>query len=126
MNTDNKIKQIIRVEHADGLGMFMKADRRKHCVYNCPELQALADRHESFPLAKNEVDVWKDSKEWFCAYLSIVQLQEWVFPKEFEHLFSRGSKVWLLDVIEWQEGKHQVVYTKKSIISKKDISELFI
>ena len=42
-----------------------------------------------------------------------------------KELIKRDFKVLLLDVTDFQEGEKQIVYTKESILSAKDISQLF-
>lgn len=126
------MKTIIRIERPDGIGMFMN-----DCgVYEIPELEDCADRHGwgQFPKPQRDINVenkflhlniTKDNKEWFCAYKSIEQLQQWIKPNEFKHLFNNAYKVLLLDVTEYQEGEYQILYTKESILNSKDISNLF-
>lgn len=120
------MKTIIRIERSDGIGMFMS----RHSVYDIEELKDIANRHGGgkfpTPFGENpELDLWKDDKKWFCAYKSIEQLQQWIKPDEFKHLFNNSYKVLLLDVTEYQEGKYQIIYTKESISQSKDISRLF-
>ena len=122
------MKTIIRIERPDGIGMF----RNEVAVLNIIELIDLAKRHGNgkFPIPYydknlNIISCYKDDKEWFCAYKSIEQLQQWVKPNEFKYLFNYSYKVLLLDVTEYQEGEYQILYTKESILNRKDISNLF-
>lgn len=125
------MKTIIRIEYIpDGIGVFMtflsgtgiKRDVRpldefcesaytRHLNFNCP--------------FEDGLDIKKYGKEWFCAYKSIEQLQEWITPKELKLIISEGYTVLMLDVYEYQEGKDQIIYTKESITSYKDITCLF-
>ena len=122
------MKTIIRIERPDGIGMF----RNDVSVYNIPELNSLANRHShgNFPIPYDdtklgELSCYKDDKNWFCAYKSIEQLQQWIKPEEFQYLFNNDYKLLLLDVTEYQEGEYQILYTKESILNSKDISNLF-
>jgi len=123
--------QIIRVEHKDGIGMFMNISSRKHSLghqsgLNNLTAKTLWDRHDNFnDPSKDKLDLNKDCLEWFCAYKSINQIQQWIMKDEFDFLFSLGYKVFLLEVDNYQIGQHQIVFTKKSILNKKDISSLF-
>ena len=125
------MKTIIRIEYIpDGIGIFttflsnasIKRSIRplddfcvtafvRHLNFNCP----LQDR----------LDIRKYGKEWFCAYKSIEQLQKWITPEELKLIISEGYTILMLDVYEYQEGRDQIIYTKESITSYKDITSLF-
>lgn len=126
------MKQIIRVEHTDGQGMFFGAildlDKNeiseRDTVYEF--LPDLAERHGCFRTpSEDDLDVRKDRKIWYCAYKSMDQFNEWCRKDEIKDLLTRDYKVLILDVTEYQEGKDQIIYTKESIVSSKDISELY-
>jgi len=124
------MKTIIRIEHLDGIGLFQDYHKstnfRPHSVFDICE--DLGERHQNgnFPVpSRDNLDINKEDKEWFCAYKSIDQLQQWVKKDEFQILFENNYKVLLLDVTEYQEGEYQIVFTKESIIQTKDISNLF-
>jgi len=129
----SKTKQIIRIEHeSDGYGMFISKDgRRVEVGRNQNEiLPDLYERHKNFNSPHNdglEMYFPLDRKgNWFCSFKSIEQLQEWVKPDELRILFENGFHILILDVSEWVDGEHQIIYTKESIVSQKDISDLFI
>lgn len=124
------MKTVIRIEYPeDGIGMFMTYLKnglkrkikpidefcitayRRHCKFNSPREDGL-NRH-------------KDSKEWFCSYKSIEQLQQWIKTNELKRIIKKGYMVLMLDVTEYQEGRDQIIYTKESIKSSKDITSLF-
>lgn len=125
------MKTVIRIEYPlDGIGMFMtylsdkETEReikpldkfcisayRRHCEFNCPFQDGL--------------NKYKDSKEWFCSYKSIEQLQQWIKTNELKRIIKEGYVVLMLDVTEYQEGRDQIIYTKESIKSSKDITSLF-
>lgn len=117
----NKIRQIVRVEHTDGTGMFKDAFHRRHSVQNI--LPYLNERHQRFNnpaedgLGRTDTD--------FCAYKSIEHIQKWIMPDEFKVLFENGYSVYLLEVSEYQEGRDNILFKKENVVSKKDISQLF-
>ena len=65
-------------------------------------------------------------KKWYCAFLSVEQLQEWIYQDELELLIKFGLRVYELEVNEYQAGHYQIVYTKESIKSKTDITNKLI
>jgi hypothetical protein len=119
---------VIRVEHPDGYGMFRSYDKdhniRSHSVDEiCHDL---CIRHYDFNEPSGDgLNLDRDSKDWFCAYKTIEQIQEWVKPEEFKILFDNDYKIYVLSVSEYQIGESQIIYTKDSILNKRDISTLF-
>lgn len=124
------MKTVIRIEYPeDGIGMFMTYLKnglkrkiksidefcitafRRHFKFNCP--------------IQDGLDAYRDSKEWFCSYKSIEQLQQWIKTNELKRIIKKGYMVLMLDVTEYQEGRDQIIYTKESIKSSKDITSLF-
>lgn len=127
-----EIKQIIRIEHElDGYGMFIsKSCERVEVGRKSDEiLPELYLRHMRFNSPYEDgLGVYVEKGpggSWFCSFKSIEQLQEWVKPDELKILIENGFNILVLDVNEWREGEHQILYTKESIISQKNISELF-
>ena len=115
---------IVRFERR-GNGIFRPSNKS---IYNSAIAKRTYARHNNgnFPLPENEnLDLIRGGKEWFCAYKTIEQLQSWVHKDEIDFFISKGFKVLMLDVNEYQEGQMQVVFTKESIISSKDITSLF-
>lgn len=129
----DKIKTIIRIEYPlDGLGIFttylganFNHDKREIRPIDefCREAYI---RHREFndPF-QDKLNLKKDNKNWFCSYKSIEQLQQWIKPEELKTIIEEGYKVFMLDVFEYQEGKDQIIYTKDSIQSSKNITSLF-
>lgn len=120
------MKQVIRVEHSDGFGMFVgrmeNGGERGHAAREI--VNALWRRHDNFN-TPSEDGLFRTDKH-FCAYKSIQQIQQWIEPEEFKILFSNGYKVLLLEVSDCQIGEHQAIYKKSCVVSSKDISQLFI
>lgn len=54
------------------------------------------------------------------------QLYQWIYKDEFQLILDEGYKIYLLEVLEYQEGRDQIIYTKQSIVTKVDISSLFV
>lgn len=120
------MKTIVRIEHISGDGIW-RAENKNGVVYILDNLSNYLDfsaRHKYFKTPFKENLDFVSGKH-FCAFKSIDQLQEWVFPEEIRELLNLGFKVLLLDVSEWLEGEHQICFQKEHIIKSKDISELF-
>ena len=124
--------QIIRIEHpSDGYGIF-----RSKCTEDDKgnkELSTLffilSDRHGDGKFKtphKDNLDLWKDNKQWFCAYKTIEQLIEWITLEEIKLIIKHGFSVLLLEVTEYQEGTDQVIFTKEGIQDSRNLNDLFI
>jgi len=122
------MKTIVRVEARDGNGLFTSMKDGKFREYKpYAEIPALATRHNTFNNPEEDgLDIHKGDKEWFCAYKNIEQLQDWVLRSELRVFAENGCRVLMLDVLEYQVGDDQIIYTKESIISSKDVTELFL
>jgi hypothetical protein len=112
--------QILRAENGNGVGIF-------HGGFAYNPCRDIGYRHRNFPNPHNDgCDLYRDSKDWYCAYKSIDQIQQWIMPHEFKKMPIAGYRVYLLTVMEYQEGEYQVIFTKESIIDRKDVTELFV
>jgi hypothetical protein len=133
---------IVRIEHKDTYGLFVantaEGEKRNHCIRDIKD-NFINDRHaDRFPVTRMDRTILqsdykrsthlnpsKDGKIWLCAYKSIDQLQQWIYKDEFKILFDNNYKVLLLDVTEYQIGEYQIIFTRESVLSSKDISSLF-
>jgi hypothetical protein len=128
----NTIK-IVRFER-EGKGIFKHEDSE---IYQNYIAKRTYERHNNgnFPTPwddrlegdnyYNYLDLDKDYKEWFCAYKTIEQIQEWIMPDEIDYFVSKGFRLLLLKVSEYQIGEKQVLFTRESIIKQEDITSLF-
>ncbi len=114
---------VIRVESKNGIGMF-----RQDSSYERAPISVIMRHAESFNTPSEDgLSLNLFSKNWFCAYKSLEQISNWILTKEeFHYLIGRGFRIYALTVEEFQVGKHQVVFTKESIVKKLDITELFL
>jgi len=130
------MRTLIRIEYEDGYGIFFS---KLYSTWDCSDegtqrefyaekdFNSVCERHRDFNSPDQDgLNTKKDEKAWFCAYKSVEQLQQWITTYELKHIISLGFKVLMLDVSEYQEGKDQIMYTKESIVSLKDISSLFV
>lgn len=127
--------QVIRIEHRrDKHGIFNPTNKYNRYEMGLDGTEDACERHTKFmaPYRDKSVidstktlDLTKDGKEWFCAFKSIEQLQQWLTLKEINILLNNYFNVYILSVDEFQEGEFQVIYTKESIKSKKVINSLF-
>jgi len=122
---------IIRIEASNGIGMF--TNEKFPSVNRDGFLEGLARRHFdwdttdfNFPTPSQEnLDLQAQGIRWYCAFKTLSQVDELILPEEMEELILAGYTVYLMTVEYYQEGKHQVIYTKDSVIFKKDINSLF-
>lgn len=131
-----KTIKIVRLER-NGIGVFRHRDPE---IYKHPIACETYERHNGggFPLPEYDriennsamdedyLSINKDNKEWFCAYKTVEQLQDWIYKEEIQYFASVGFKVILLKVSDYQIGEKQVLFTKESIKSQEDITSLFI
>jgi hypothetical protein len=120
--------QAIRVEHpANGWGMFRQTDESCHVRYNNQgiDLEDLIDRHRKIPTPWYDSLLKTFNDNEFCAFISIEQIQQWIFPEEFEKLFKLGFQVYLLELSDCRVGEYQILYEKQNIKEQKNISSLF-
>ena len=117
---------IIRIEHADGYGMFRTIDCRGDryilgASVHTVEMEALHRRRNS-PFR----DGIEFTNDMFCAFDSLETFKQLVIDEELKWLLNNHDfKVLMLDVTEIVKGEHQVCYKKEHVIQIKDISSLF-
>lgn len=124
--------QIIRIEHpSDGHGIFRSKctedDKGNKELFTLSFI--LSDRHGDGKFKtphEDTVDIYKDNKQWFCAYKTIEQLIEWITLEEIKLIIKHGFSVLLLEVTEYQEGTDQVIFTKEGIQDSRNLNDLFI
>jgi hypothetical protein len=68
----------------------------------------------------------KKRKNWFCAFKSVNQMKKWFEDHELSILAKHNYKIMILKVKEFQEGNHQIAFTKESIKRRKDITHKFL
>lgn len=128
------MKTIIRIEHPeDGCGIF--SDRSKEFVhvhnrkissfeYWSGDIGNIDRKHKNMDSARI-IDGFNPGKH-YCAYPSVDIMKQWINCEEIKQLITLGFIVLVLDVTEYIEHRDQILYTKESITSSKDISSLFI
>lgn len=94
------------------LGRIIPDALDRHCKFNTPYGDGLYMR------LKN--------KEWFCAFKSLNQLNKWFKKSELSEIAKNNYRILKLKVREYQEGDHQIVFTKESIVKKKDLTHKFL
>lgn len=84
------------------------------------------DFWDAFPLPYNDgIDMDLDDKNWFCAYKSIEDLQDWIKSDELKFFISKGFSIKKLDVSQFQVGGEQIAFTKEGVMNETDITDLF-
>jgi len=111
--------KIYRFEHPEnGRGIF------RNNLANSGVCDNIDERHADFNVPEMDgVDLYKDDLEWFCAYKSKEDVKAWIKLEEFKHLLKLGFQLKELVVTNYQEGFHQVIFTKDSIQNTKYITQ---
>lgn len=125
--------KVLRLEHNDGSGIFTSYINGEHREYNpwsvaCHE--DVSSRHQQFkdPYKEefsSDIYVFIEGLH-FCAYKSIEQFQDWIHKDEFAQYYAHGIKAYILELSDCFIGIDQVLFKKSDVISKTDVSELFI
>lgn len=114
---------VVRIENIEqGMGIFGYMDElerypladetyRRHLRFNTPDEDGL--------------DLRMNGQEWFCAYKSLSQFEEWVKREEAQFFIQNGFKIVMLDITDYQIGRDQVIFTKESIVQEVDITNIF-
>lgn len=128
------IKTVIRIEHPeDGIGIFITRTKGLTCWknkkvtstfdYSVRNIGNVYEKHSDMPGARRIEGFIED--RYYCAYPSVEVMKKWINCGEIKQLLSFGFVVLVLDVTDYIETLEQVIYTKESIVSSKDISSLF-
>lgn len=123
--------QVIRIENKQGVGCFAaKAGKNAYALIPdaCERHFVGKDSYKmQFPTPRQEkLNLYEDGYEWFCAFKSIKQLNRLFLPNEIKTLIENGFDIYLLTVNNYQKGRRQIIFTKKSIITKENINSLFV
>jgi hypothetical protein len=121
----------IRIEHNNGIGIFRNEEYEK--ASRTGILKEAIQKHfdwgspNEFPCPEEDnLDLWKDDKEWFCAFRTIKQLQGLFTKNELKEIDTAGYSINMIEISEYQKSKHQILYTKESISSTEKINSLFL
>jgi len=132
--------QIIRIEHEDGKGLWRSNDVGGYCRLNQhSHFDKIMERHadeSKFPTFYNDGEL-KDNLfivegntsciDYFFAFNSLEVVNEALTPEEFkEAIIDLGFKVYLLEVSECIQSRFQTLFKKENVISKQDISFMFV
>jgi hypothetical protein len=132
------MKTVIRIEHPeDGIGIFvtreigvilndLASNLPSICStfnYSVHNIGKVYDKHHSMDSAR-WIEGFERGKH-YCAYPSVDIMKKWINCSEIKELIALGFIVLILDVEDYIETSEQVLYTKESVISSKDISSLF-
>ena len=124
----------IRIEIiSDGVGLFRHKDVRGKETSNTG-FNRLITRHKRFPVPFNDTyidhySVMRDVNDFFdhvCAFKSVKDLKKWVTRCELIRLKKLNFRVYELELKSCHVGEYQILFKKKNIISKKDITDTLI
>lgn len=128
------IKTVIRIEHPlDGKGIFLTRVKGRKNEYSWGNFEDLFDYCVDNIGDVHNKHLNMNPASWIpgftskhhCAYPSVEVMKKWINCGEIKQLLSLGFVVLVLDVTDYIETSEQVIYTKESIVSSKDISSLF-
>jgi len=120
------MKTVIRIEHESGNGIWQaRNEENRVIITNLKCYPEISNRHSSIP-TPYEDDIYAFTESYFCSFKSIPQLEEWVEREWIKEFVSVGFRVYMLEISNWLEGNYQICFKKSDILSKKDITELFI
>jgi len=132
-------KQIIRIEHSDGKGLFRSPDETgktsKLCQHS--KLKEIIERHSDdtkFPtffrdyeLRSQIQELREDLEDYYFAFHSLEVLNEALTPDELKEAIEvLGFKVYIFEVSLCIESQYQVMFKKEHVVNQKDISFMFI
>jgi len=132
------MKTLVRVEHPKTLGGFWRGygdngecPVREHSKYrdirNRHNSDAFPTPHEDRVLEQGIIDSGIDLSNYFFGFNSIEQLKVALTAEELhEFIIDLGFKVYLIKANNTVSSEHQTVFLLDEVISKEDISSLFI
>lgn len=132
--------QIIRIEHEDGKGLWRSDDAEGNCrLTQHSQFDAINDRHrndDKFPAFYCDKELLanfcnhtgcSDPEDYFFAFNSLEVVNEALTPDEFKEVINDlGFKVYLIEVSDYIQSKFQTVFKKENIVTKQDISFMFV
>jgi len=116
---------IIRIEHADGYGMYRAKNwGERYTLGDCENTEKMNELHANRKTPYS--DGIKFDNDMFCAFESLETFKALVIDSELSWLLhNHDFKVLMLDVTLIHRGEHQVCYKKEHVLQTKDISSFF-
>ncbi len=131
--------QVIRIEHEDGNGLWRSHDDSNYRITQHSQYEAISLRHQNrevFPTFYNDKELLEqfcnrtgcsDPEGYFFSFNSLEVVNEALTPNEFKEVINRlGFKVYLLELSDCIQSEFQTIFKKEDVISKKDISFMFV
>lgn len=120
------MKTVIRIEHPyDGNGLWRSVNSDGDTVIDdISFFFELSLKHNDLPVPQDDNLTMTSSH--YCAFKSIEQIQQWIENNWWKEIIDLGFRVLMIDVSEYQEGNHQIIFKKEHILQSKDITELFV
>ena len=131
--------QVIRIEHEDGNGLWRSHDDSNCRITRHSQYEAISLRHQNrevFPTFYKDKELLQkfcnctgrsDPEGYFFSFNSLEVVNKALTPDEFKEVInSLGFRVYLLEVSDCVQSSFQTVFRKEDIVSKKDISFMFV
>jgi len=141
------MKSVIRVQDAEGRGMFYATEingTENTSVYYIEELYELCKRHSKFPNARedspilsvlakidyvnmdNEAQAKLDKAKWRFSFKNLEQFEKWVTRDEIKTLTYYGYRVVRVFATNVVIGVAQNLFNIDSVTRTEDITDLFL
>lgn len=141
------MKSVIRVQDAQGRGMFYHTkinDTRNISVYEIYELTSLCERHKEFPNAYDDSPIYNalanistiyegdedridlERAKWRFSFKNLEQFEKWVTRREIKILTAYGYRVVRVFAKDVVVGTAQNLFHIDSVTRTEDITDLFL
>jgi hypothetical protein len=127
--------QLIRIEHSSGIGVWRAHDGYWNLIIEKhSQHEIMNDRHkgENFPSLRNDTEIMIKLKnnshvDYFFSFLSLDQLEQGFTRGELKELIlDLDFKVYKIEVSEAITSQYQAIFKLENVISKEDISFMFL
>lgn len=127
--------QIIRIEHSSGIGVWRAQDEYWNLIIEKhSQHEIIDDRHkgENFPSLSKDTELLiklgnEPHGDYYFSFLSLDQLEQGFTRDELKELIlDLDFKVYKIEVSEAITSQYQAIFKRENIISKEDISFMFL
>ncbi len=110
----------LRIEK-NGWGIFRNRD-----YHLLDEPKLIVNRFKSFPTPNEDKYINRSLQPFeYCAFKEN-DLTNWILDNEIKQFIKMGYKIYMLELNNPIVGEFQLIYTKRKIVNKIDITEMFL